>query len=222
MLEALTHRAFFTFELPIHRLEKPPKIDGTLRGWKQRYQLPRLHDIDADAGDGQLATVYAGWHPTGLYIAFEHTEWLGQPECDPVNWWKGDGYRICIDTRDARDIRRATRFCHFFYAMPAGGGRNRSEPVVKLHTMTRAKESPPPIDDSQIERAVHIERNYLAMEIGIPGACLHGWDPTEHARIGFFYKAKLSRRGGQTLTVGDEMGWNVDPSTWATAVLTGE
>ncbi len=58
------------------------------------------------------------------------------------------------------------------------------------------------------------------MEVAIPAACLTGWDPGEHARIGVFYKVKDIRNGSQNLTVTDELGWNTDPSTWATGVLT--
>jgi hypothetical protein len=34
-----------------------------------------------------------------------------------------------------------------------------------------------------------------------------------------FYKVKDTQRGDQHLSVDDELGWNVDPSTWATGVL---
>ena len=127
--------------------------------------------------------------------------------------------RVCVDTRDARDIKRATRFCHFFYLLPTGGGAGGKQPVVGFHRMSRAKEPPPSVDVSRIKVGVQIDRRGYSLEAAIPATCLNGWDPAEHSRVGFFYKVKDTHHGAQHLTVDDDLGWNVDPSTWATAVL---
>ena len=44
-------------------------------------------------------------------------------------------------------------------------------------------------------------------------------DPEEHPRIGFYYIVEDREYGQQYLTIGDDLYWYVDPSTWATAVL---
>ena len=85
--------------------------------------------------------------------------------------------------------------------------------------MSRAKEPPPSVDVSRIKVGVQIDRRGYSLEAAIPATCLNGWDPAEHSRIGFFYKVKDTHHGAQHLTVDDDLGWNVDPSTWATAVL---
>ena len=46
-----------------------------------------------------------------------------------------------------------------------------------------------------------------------------GFDPVEHPRIGFYYMLEDRDHGQQFLTVGDNLYWYVDPSTWATVVL---
>lgn len=216
MLEAICRRAFFSFEVPIRYRERPPRIDGTLRDWPPEHLLPALCEIE---GAEPHTDVYAAWNEAGLYIAFDSPQRAGPPRCDLTQWWKGDGVRICIDTRDARDVRRATRYCHFFYALPVGGGKKLKQPIVQLHAMSRAKENPPGVDSSQVQIAAHVERTHVSMELAFPADALHGWDPLEHPRIGFFYKVNDVSAGGQHLTVDDELGWNVDPSTWATAVL---
>ena len=58
------------------------------------------------------------------------------------------------------------------------------------------------------------------MDAHLPAACLSGFDPDEHPRIGFYYMLEDREHGQQYLTVGDDLYWYVDPSTWATAVLT--
>jgi hypothetical protein len=76
------------------------------------------------------------------------------------------------------------------------------------------------VDLAPIKVASHVERKRYFLEMFIPASCLNGWDPAEHPRIGLFYKVKDVLHGAQHLSADDEMGWNVDPGTWATAVLT--
>jgi hypothetical protein len=216
MIDVLTRRCFFRFELPLHYLARTPAMDGSLRKWSRKYLLPPLIELEDTPA---FADAYAAWNEGHLFVAFDVPERRGPLRCDRANWWKGDGLRLCIDTRDARDNKRATRFCHFFYLLPSGGGVRGDQPVVGFHRMSRAKEPPPAVDVSRIKLGVQTDRRGYVLEAAIPGACLNGWDPAEHSRIGFFYKVKDTYHGAQHLTVDDELGWNVDPSTWATAVL---
>lgn len=217
MLELLPIRAFFRFELPLYFRADTPRPDGDLRKWPRRYLLPPLVELE---GKDAIADVYASWNDEGIQVAFDVPNRNGPLVCDPTHWWKKDGLRLCIDTRDARDVKRATRFCHFFYFLPAGGGANKKQPIVGTHRMSHAKEPPPTVDVSLIRVGATVTRTGYSLEVAIPGAALQGWDPSEHPRIGFFYKVKDGALGEQHLSVDDELGWNVDPSTWATAVLT--
>lgn len=216
MIHVLPKRSFFRFELTVPRLERPPKADGNLRDWNAAHRIPPLIEIE---GSEAIADAYWGWNEDFLAVAFEVPNRRGKPVCEPKHWWKKDGIRVCIDTRDARDVRRATRFCHLFYILPVGGGPARSDPVVGLHRMSRAKEPPATVDVSRIRLGVHVRADRYAVEAVFPAEVLSGWRPAEHPRIGFFYKVKDSQRGPQHLTATDDLGWNVDPSTWATAVL---
>lgn len=216
MLDVLSKRAFLRFELPIHRIERPPPVDGRVEKWKKQHRVPPLIELE---GVRPLAEVFWAWNEDGFYAAFHVPSRPGPPVCDVQQWWKKDGLRLCIDTRDARDNKRATRFCHLFYMLPLGGGPRGQDPVVGLHRMSRAKEPPAAIDVSRICVAAAVSRRGYSLEVAIPAACLNGWNPAEHPRIGVFYKVKDLALGSQTLTVGDELGWNVDPSTWATGVL---
>ncbi|MFQ5806710.1 MAG: sugar-binding protein [Phycisphaerae bacterium] len=216
MIDALPRRALFRFELPVRYLRHTPPMNGSMRKWTRKYLLPPLVELEDEPA---FADAYAAWNEEHLFVAFDVPERRGPLRSDPTNWWKKDGLRVCVDTRDARDIKRATRFCHFFYFLPTGGGTSGRQPVVGLHRMSRAKEPPPNVDVSRIQIGVQTDRRGYALEAAIPAACLNGWDPAEHPRLGFFYKVKDTYHGSQHLTVNDELGWNVDPSTWATAVL---
>jgi hypothetical protein len=216
MLELVPPRTFFRFEFPLHHLARTTRLDGNLKGWDRRFLLPQLGTIDSQE---PFAELYAGWNDDGLCIGLRVPSRSGPLRCDPAEWWKYDGLRLCVDTRDARDNKRATRFCHFFYFAPVGGGRDRRAPLAGFHRISRAKEPPPAIDASEIRLAGHVTMHAYSLEALVPASCLNGWDPVEHPRIGLFYKIKDGSRV-QTLSIADELGWNVDPSTWAAAVLT--
>lgn len=218
MLDAVPRRAFFRFEIPIRYIAKTPLVTGDAGRWSRDYLLPALCEVDAQE---PFADVYMAWNDDGLFVAFDVVDPPG-PQCDPTAWWKQDGLRLCIDTRGSRDNKRATRFCRFFYFLPVGGGPSGRLPVVNVHRMSRAREPAPEIDLSLIKVAARLApRHGYSLEAAIPAACLTGWDPAEHPRIGLFVKIKSVRLGSQNLTVTDDMGWNVDPSTWATALLVG-
>ena len=217
MLESIARRAMFRFEFPLRYLAKTPTIDGSMRKWSAEYMLPALVEIEDEAA---FADVYAAWNEDYLFAAFDVPGRRRRLEGDPAAWWKKDGIRLCVDTRDARDNKRATRFCHLYYFLPTGGGTSGKRPVVGLHRMSRAKEPPPAVDVSQVKIAVQSDRGGYSVEVAIPAACLNGWDPAEHPRLGLFYKVRDMELGDQHFSVDDELGWNVDPSTWATAVLT--
>jgi hypothetical protein len=216
MLAVLPRRALFQFELPIHHRARVTPIDGDLSKWPAKYMLPPLVELEEAQ---PFADVYAAWNDEHFFIAFDVPERRGPLHCDPAHWWKQDGVRICIDTRDARDVKRATRFCHLFYVLPTGGGPQRNRPIAGLHRMSRAKEPSPTVDVSQLRVGVRNSRRGYSLEVAIPAACLAGWSPADHPRIGLFYKIRDTRLGDQHLSVDDELGWNVDPSTWATGVL---
>lgn len=216
MLDLVPARTFFRFEVPIRYWDRRPRVDADLNKWPGRFLVPPLGELEHVR---PFAAVYWAWNEGGFYFAYHVPKRWSPPHCNPSEWWKGDGARLCIDTRDTRDVRRGTRFCHFFYFLPLGGGPDRQQPIAGFHRMSRAKESPPAPDVSLIPIAARVLPGSYSFEAAIPASCLNGWDPDEHPRIGVFYKVNDTSHGSQTLSVADGLGWNVDPSTWATGVL---
>ena len=80
-------------------------------------------------------------------------------------------------------------------------------------------EHAPPVPSQRIKVAAAVTPTGYTLEAVIPADCLSGFDPLEHRRIGFYYILEDTELGQQYLTVGDDLNWYVDPSTWATAVL---
>ncbi len=213
----VANRTLFRFEFPLHRCRRSPRLDGTLRGWKKEFLLPPLMRLDGQEPWGE---VYAAWNDDGLFVACRVTKKREDLRCDPRYYWKGDNLRICTDMRDARDLKRGTRFCQQFYLLPTGGGRTGHDPVGGSAKIHRAREDAPIIEPEQIPIASTIAKDEYVLTARIPADCLAGFDPSEHRRIGLYYMLEDRDHGQQFLTVGDDLNWWIDPSTWATAVLT--
>jgi hypothetical protein len=216
MRALVPNRFLFDFEFPLHYRSVLPKIDGGLEGWTNDDLLPELSELD---GREEFADVWACWNETGIAIACRVTDKRQPLRCDPRTFWKSDNLRLCTDMRDARSNKRATRFCQQFFLLPAGGGRNGNDAVVGVTRIKRAREDAPSIPVERIEIASRVTRTGYTLEAHVPAECLSGFDPVEHPRIGFYYMLEDREHGQQYLTVGDDLYWYVDPSTWATAVL---
>jgi hypothetical protein len=216
MAQLIPNRLLFHFELPLHYAPTPPVIDGRLDEWSDRHLLPALCQVDGAEPFGQ---VWLAWHETGLYLACRVAEKSEPPRCDPKRFWQGDNLRLMTDTRDTRDVHRATRFCQHWYFLPAGGGRDRRQPVAGSAKVNRARQDAPLVGPGRIPIASRVAPSGYTLEACIPAEHLVGYDPGEHASLGLYYILEDREHGQQFLTVGDELRWNVDPSTWASARL---
>jgi hypothetical protein len=209
------NRLLFDFELPLQYRAIDP-AGGRPRPWEDQHRLPQLCRID---GQAPFGTVWAAWSEAGIALAV-HVAGKKRPlHCNPAEFWKSDHLRICLDTRDARDNKRATRYCHQFYFMPTGGGRRGDEPTGASHRFQRAREDAPDVDSKRLRVTATLQPGGYRLEAMIPADGLNGYDPAEHPRIGFYYMLEDRELGQQYLTVGDDLLWYVDPSTWAVAVL---
>ncbi len=216
MTELIPNRLLFDFEFPLRHRSRMPAIDGTLSGWTDAELLPKLGELDHRP---DFADVWACWNKTGLAIACRVTGKRRPLKCDPASFWTGDNLRLCTDMRDARSNKRATRFCQQFYFLPTGKGPRKREAAAGVNKIKRAREDAPHVPAEQIVVASQVAKSEYGLEAFIPAGCLSGFDPVEHSRIGFYYILEDQDHGQQYLTVGDDLYWHIDPSTWATAVL---
>ncbi len=216
MSTLIPNRFLFSLEFPLHFRKNLPKLDGKLGNWTDADLLPALGEID-DAPE--FADVWSCWNENGIAIATRVKNKRRPLRCDPKQYWKGDNLRLCIDTRDARKNKRATRYCHQFFFLPTGGGTTKDKPFAGSGKLQRAKEDAPKVPAGKIQIASHITKSSYSLEAIIPASYMNGFNPADHSRIGFYYLLEDADHGQQHLTIGDELSWNVDPSTWATAVL---
>jgi hypothetical protein len=210
----LPQRAFFEFSFRCPRRQKPPKIDGNLRDWDDAERVPDLMAVD---GHQPFASVYMAYDDSGLYVACE-VKRKTTYKLNPLQPAAGDSLELFIDTRDVKE-HRANRFCHRFYVLPGGSGKDGKQPIARQTSIEDAREQAPPCPEDSIETGLRRLKRSYQLEIKLPAAGLNGFAPREFSRVGFAYLLHDSQHGTQSWSSISDMGVECDPSTWGTAEL---
>ncbi|MDO5554744.1 MAG: hypothetical protein Q4G68_13380 [Planctomycetia bacterium] len=161
-----------------------------------------------------------GWHESGLLLSMELRGKRERLNCDSTKVETSDGLRFCLDTRDVRDVHRATRFCHRFLFLPTGPGGKAEEVSASWLPIHRAKAHPNPVDVSQFRLASEIYSDGFAMSAFIPGVTLTGYEPQEHPRLGFHFTLSDAELGFFHLQHEVPLPVEEDPSLWPVLALT--
>ena len=115
MTKALLPQAFwFRIAAPCPRVEDMPVRDAR----RPLLELPpscRLPEGARLEGRSPWAEVRVGWNPRGLGIVVQ-AEGLADPKLAADRPEGFADVQLWVDTRDTRDVSRATRFCHRFAA----------------------------------------------------------------------------------------------------------
>jgi len=207
-------RFLFRYSVPIRQREPLWATEGD--ELDESYRLPNLLSLD---GVKPFADVRAAWSPAGLVFSVQVEGKRQPPWCRETRPDESDGLRLWLDTRDTRNIHRATRFCHHFVFLPTGAGRTLDEPVAEQLLINRAKEHAKPIRPGSLLARRKKRLNDYVMEVFIPAASLTGFDPVDHPKLGFTYMVIDRELGTQTFNCPAEMPFHDDPSLWATIEL---
>jgi Carbohydrate family 9 binding domain-like len=210
----LPPRFGFRFSAPCHYHEPLWTASGPQLG--PSFRLPSLADLDEQHS---FADVRVAWSESGLALAVQVSGKRRPPWCRESRPDESDGLRVWIDTRDTHNIHRASRFCHQFIFLPAGSGRNLSDPYGELYFINRARENPKPVRPEALKTRTEKRVDGYVLEALIPAAAITGWDPAEHKRLGFTYAIVDQELGEQAFSCGKEFPYREDPSVWATLEL---
>jgi hypothetical protein len=202
-----------------------PHIDGIPReGTKGRLldlpesaALPQFTQLE---GRPSWAEIRTAWNARGLGIAVEVTGKTGPIGADPGDPAFSDGIQLCLDTRDTRDVHRATRFCHRFSVSlaPTRDGSKLKVDVLQ-RSIHRAQAEPPRAKPESILSRAEKTRTGWRLELFFTADALHGFDPETNRRLGVMIQVTDPGRGDQFLGVGREFPIIDDPSLWATLEL---
>src|SRR4051794_5194635 len=112
--QLLPQAFWFRLAVPCRRVDGLPSTGakGRLLDLDAGCALPDLSALDEKPS---WADVRVAWNPSGLAVQVE-TRGTVAPLADADRPEPTDGLQVWVDTRDTRDVSRATRFCHRFVA----------------------------------------------------------------------------------------------------------
>ncbi len=194
----------------------PREDDDDLLGLSEECRVPSFAALD-DARD--FADLRLAWNESGLGIRVEVRGKDQPPRGDSAQPRGSDGLSLWIDTRDARAGHRASRTCHQFHFLPAGGGPDRDEPAFAQTKINRALQDAPIAEASAVPLACAHTKGGYVLEAFLTAAVLTGFDPEQHPRMGFYYAIHDAELGEQVLSVGAEFPYAEDPSLWGVLEL---
>ncbi|MDR1291668.1 MAG: hypothetical protein LBK06_10755 [Planctomycetaceae bacterium] len=214
-------RFLYSFTIPCGYVEFGGELD-------ESYKLPDLSSIElaADAvssaglRSGFFPDFRIGWNERGIAMAVKVSGKKQSLCCKSNSPHESDGIQICIDTRDVKDVHRATRFCHRLIFLPLINDGSRPEPCAFWLPINRAKAHPNPIDLKKIKLTNKILTNGYELKIFIPQDILTGFDPTEHSAMGFHFVVMDRELGNGYFIVEPPFPFDQDPSLWGTLTLT--
>ena len=212
-------RFLFRFAVPVARHDPIWKAGGVELG--QSYRLLNLAALDGGTSDQEpsFADVRMAWSPEGLLFDVRVDGKKQPPWCRDSRLTDSDGLQVWIDTRATHNIHRASKYCHRFAFLPAGGGREQVEPVADQLLINRARENARPIRPRELLVAAKVTKAGYRLAAFVPAVTLGGYDPTQHRQLGFTYAVYDRELGMQTFATGPAFPFDEDPSCWATLEL---
>lgn len=179
----------------------------------------RFENLAAMDQKPNFADVRLAWNERGIGVQVTVSGKSAAPQGDPARPRFSDGVTLWLDTRDARNNHRASRFCHQFHLLPAAGGPDRDEPVLLQTRINRAQADAPMADLSEVPFRAGPRKGGYRVEVFLPAGALTGFDPEEHPRLGFYYAVRDQELGEQVPVVGSEFPYTDDPSLWVVLEL---
>ena len=203
----------YRFRIPCKYARAGTELDET-------YQLPSLNRLDGGgAHEGLLYDFRIGWNETSLLFSLLVSGKSQSLWCRSTQPDESDGIQICLDTRDVKDIHRASRFCHRLLFMPIGSGRGQLQPLAVWLPIHRAREHPKSIDLSQIKMKSNVSATGYRLDVLLPGKVLTGFEPSEHPNLGFHFSVLDREHGNAYFLISPPLPHDQDPSLWTTLSL---
>jgi len=205
----------------LYRFRFPCRYAATGTVLDEAYQLPKVSELETSDTRSDLPYDFLiGWNETGLLFSLIVSNKRQSLWCRSTQPEESDGIQICLDTRDIKDIHRASRFCHRLLFMPIGSGREQADPLVVWLPIHRAKEHPNSIDMSQIKMQSTISASGYRLNVFLPGKILTGFDPVEYPHLGFHFVVRDREYGTRYFLTAPPLPHDQDPSLWGTLVMT--
>ena len=210
---------WFRLAVPCRRVEGVPKAseNGPLLDLPESCLVVPTVELE---GREPWSAVRVAWNPGGLAIQVDVTGKQAKIHYDPYLADASDGVQLWVDTRDTRDVHRATRFCHRFSAVLVPDRAKKTVGVqFAQKPIHRAQADAPLADPTSIRARAEATKDGWRLELFLAAEALNGFDPDTNRRLGLAYQVTDPDRGDEFLTVGRDFPIGEDPSLWATLEL---
>jgi hypothetical protein len=201
---------------PCRYLPTMPALAGRIVDLPEDCRIDNFAAID---GDKNFADVALAWNELGIGLQVEVRGKQQLPVGNPERPRGSDGVTLWLDMRDARTNHRASRYCHQFHFLATGAGDEHDEAAFVQAKINRALEDAPFAAPNSVPFKVHVRKSGYLLEAFLPAAALHGYDPDEHRKLGFFYAVRDDELGEQLLSASAEFPYWEDPSLWSVLEL---
>ena len=211
---------WFRLAIPCTRIDELPRKDA-----KRGLDLPescRVPQTSLLDGREPWAEARVAWNPRGLAVELIAQNDLGGLFRDdkPAGSY---GFQLWVDTRDTRDVARATRFCHRFDGtLRAAPSRPRLLFVdLAQKPIARAIGEPPIAKRDAVQSWVELTRKGWKAGVFLSAEALSGFDADTNRRLGFCYRVADPDLPDEVLGVSREFPIGENPSLWSTLELRG-
>lgn len=214
-------RFLFRMELPCYYTENPDAMTEL----PEKYEFPDFATLEeyegnsgpsARKGSEKTFRVRGAWNERGLVFQFFITGKVKSLWCTTNRPEESDRIELWLDTRNVRNVHRATRFCHRFFCLPAGGGDDGNAPSIIPTPINRAKQLPSEIPNGAIQCQSKILKNAYSLFVFFPAEVLTGFDTAEFQEMGIAWALMDRDLNVRTLTAGAPFPYTEDPSLWYT------
>ncbi len=172
----------------------------------------------AEAAVGPLDTRIA-WSEEGLTFQFVLRGKLRRPYCRLSDLEHSDGIEIYVDTRNTKNVHRATRYCHRFVFLPGGGGPGEKDPYGSMLKINMARGEPATMGAYQPHVECKLSSTGYRLTCHLSRQYLEGWSPSEQPEVGLFFHLRDAELGHICLAYDKQLPVGEDPSLWPTAFL---
>ncbi len=174
------------------------------------------------SGQDSFARLRVAISDTALFVSAYVTGKQKALWCRDTMLEDSDGLHLWIDTRNSRDVHRATRFCQRLVFAPMGRGAKYAQACAGWVPINRAKENSKPPGEKQLSVQSVVAKNGYEIHAAVAWNGLTGFDRNDFPVIGF-YAAVIDRElGWQSLGLAPPYPVAEDPSIWLELNLTKE
>lgn len=205
----------FRYRIPVSSVAKLRKKGKRLLALKQDARIATPSELNRAENPVELRMAF---NEHGIGIEFEVTGKTKSPQCHPGQPESGDGITVWIDTRDTKNIHRASRYCHQFHLLPTSGRSNQTA-LLQQAKIPNAREDAPFYDGDAFKIQSEFKNTGYRIECWFPAETLNGFSPADQPQIGFYYLLRDIELGQIGPGVSGDFPISYDPSLWLTLEL---